>query len=75
MPLVHASACTGCGICEKAGPTEVTAIQVVPPELVKGRIGDHYQIGDGAGPGVEPAAPPEQPDGVPGLDYLNEGST
>ena len=75
VPLVHASACTGCGICEKACPTDVPAIQVVPPELVKGRMGDHYRIGDGSAE-FEAAPPQNVPDGeVPGLKYLNEERT
>ena len=74
VPLVHASACTGCGICEKACPTDVPAIQVVPPELVKGRMGAHYRIGNAGGPAaLQPAGSQPRPaDEVPGLKYLNE---
>ena len=78
VPLVHSNACTGCGICEKACPTQEAAIRVLQPELVQGRIGDHYRLGwtidtpitrdftpGGEAPGaVEPAT---------GLDYLNQG--
>ncbi len=45
VPVVHSDACTGCGICEKACPTEMAAIRVVQPELVLGKIGEHYRLG------------------------------
>ena len=45
VPLVHSSDCTGCGICEKACPTQKAAIRVVQPELVQGQIGEHYHLG------------------------------
>ena len=78
VPLVHSDACTGCGICEQACPTQEAAIRVLQPDLVQGRIGDHYRLGwtidspitqefkagvDGTGAAV-PAT---------GMDYLNEG--
>jgi ferredoxin-type protein NapG len=78
VPVVHSDHCTGCGICEKACPTEEAAIRVLPPELVQGKIGEHYRLGwkvdspitqefrpSGEGAGA--------PSAVPGLDYLNEG--
>jgi ferredoxin-type protein NapG len=79
VPLVHSSDCTGCGICEKACPTQKAAIRVVQPELVQGQIGDHYRLGwtvdtpitqefKARGEGSRSAAP------ATGLDYLNEGS-
>ena len=41
-PVVHADACTGCGLCEKACVTEKAAIFVLPEEVALGRAGDYY---------------------------------
>jgi ferredoxin-type protein NapG len=78
VPVVHSEACTGCGLCEKACPTQEAAIRVLQPELVQGRIGDHYRLGwtldtpitrefTPAAGAAESAAP------ATGLDYLNAG--
>ncbi len=79
VPLVHSDACTGCGICEQACPTQKAAIRVLQPDLVQGQIGDHYRLGwtidspitqefkSGAG-STGSGAP------ATGIDYLNEGS-
>jgi len=79
IPLVHSDACTGCGICEKACPTQKAAIRVLQPDLVQGQIGDHYRLGwtiDSpitqefkAGVDATGTSAP-----ATGLDYLNEGS-
>ena len=79
VPLVHSDACTGCGICEKACPTQKAAIRVLQPDLVQGQIGDHYRLGwtidspitQEFKAGVN-AAGTSAP--ATGLDYLNEGS-
>ena len=78
VPLVHSDACTGCGICEKACPTQKAAIRVLQPDLVQGQIGDHYRLGwtiDSpitqdfeAGSGTTADSAP-----ATGLDYLNQG--
>jgi len=79
VPLVHSDACTGCGICEKACPTQKAAIRVLQPELVQGQIGDHYRLGwtidspitqefKAGGDAAGASAP------ATGMDYLNEGS-
>jgi ferredoxin-type protein NapG len=84
VPLVHSDACTGCGICEQACPTEVSAIRILPPQLVQGRIGEHYRLGwtsqteitQEFQPQAQPAAaaPGGEPSAKPGgLDYLNSG--
>jgi ferredoxin-type protein NapG len=41
-PIVHADACTGCGMCERACVTEKPAIFVLPRETVTGKAGDYY---------------------------------
>jgi ferredoxin-type protein NapG len=82
VPIVHSDHCTGCGICEKACPTDEAAIRVLPPKLVQGKIGEHYRLGwtidtpvtqeftPDTGSGAKPDIRP--PAGA--LDYLNEGA-
>jgi ferredoxin-type protein NapG len=41
-PIVHADACTGCGLCERACVTEKPAIFVLPRETAMGKAGDYY---------------------------------
>ena len=41
-PVVHADACTGCGMCEHACVTEKPAIFVLPREIAMGKVGSHY---------------------------------
>ena len=78
VPVVHSDACTGCGICEKACPTQQAAIRVLQADLVQGMIGDHYRLGwtidtpitgdfNAGGATVGSDTP------ASGLDYLNEG--
>lgn len=45
VPTVHSDKCTGCGKCERACVLEKAAIRVLPPQLAKGRIGEHYRLG------------------------------
>ncbi|MCA9545341.1 MAG: ferredoxin-type protein NapG [Myxococcales bacterium] len=80
-PVVNPDACTGCGQCERACPTDVASIQVFPTALVAGRLGAHYRLGwthDAPvteafeqGPQPAPAAPAGE--AAPGVDYLNGG--
>jgi ferredoxin-type protein NapG len=77
VPIVHGNHCTGCGICEKACPTDEAAIRVLPPALVQGKIGEHYRLGWTIDTPVtqefKPAAGSESQTVQPGgLDYLNE---
>ena len=77
IPIVHSNACTGCGICEKACPTDEAAIKVVHPKLVKGAIGKHYRLGweydSTITQDFKPAAKDVKPVEPTGLDYLNTG--
>jgi ferredoxin-type protein NapG len=45
IPVVHSSACTGCGKCEKACILDEAAIKVFPMALAKGALGQHYRLG------------------------------
>ena len=79
VPIVHGDACTGCGICEKACPTEEAAIRVVQPDLVRGRMGDHYRLGWKSESGITQDFKPDRRGAAEGeaepagLDYLNDG--
>ena len=84
VPLVHSDACTGCGQCEKACPTEEPVIRVVEAKLVQGKIGEHYRLGwkrqDAITQEYHPAPStveqPKQkvaPKTAPGMDVLNQG--
>lgn len=81
VPVVSSDACTGCGLCEKACPTEIAAIRVLRHTLVQGRIGPHYRLGwkdaESAAPDEATAVAPgpgTATPGVPGVDYLNRAT-
>jgi len=41
-PIVNSDICTGCGLCERACVTKEAAINILPREVVLGKVGDHY---------------------------------
>jgi len=45
IPTVHSDHCTGCGKCERACVLEEAAIKVLPLNLAKGELGQHYRWG------------------------------
>ncbi len=45
IPVVSSDACTGCGSCERACPTEVASIKVLPRDVAKGRPASSYRFG------------------------------
>ncbi len=45
LPSVDPDFCTGCGLCEKACVTKKAAIRVLPLDLVRGEVGEHYVKG------------------------------
>ncbi len=82
VPLVHSDACTGCGLCEEACPTDEAAIRIIDPKLVQGKIGEHYRLGWRIDSDVSQDFRPVPRKGLkarkknapaPGQDYLNEG--
>ena len=77
VPLVHSEACTGCGICEKACPTDEPAIRVLPAKLVQGKIGRHYRLGWTIDTPITQQFKPADKDAAKkatatGIDYLND---
>jgi len=44
-PVVDPDYCTGCAMCEKACPTAVASIRVLPLAISSGDIGAHYIVG------------------------------
>lgn len=61
IPTVHSSACTGCGMCEKACVLDEAAIKVLPLSLARGKLGQHYRLGweekEKAGHALVPESP------------------
>ena len=41
-PIVNSDICTGCGLCERACVTKEAAINILPRDVVLGKVGDHY---------------------------------
>ncbi len=45
LPVVDSDECTGCGMCEHSCILEEAAIRVLPRDLAKGKLGEHYRFG------------------------------
>jgi len=45
LPVVDSSYCTGCGKCESACIIQEAAIKVLPLDVAKGELGEHYRFG------------------------------
>ena len=45
IPVVHSDSCTGCGKCEEVCITDVAAIKILPLDLARGELGEHYRLG------------------------------
>jgi ferredoxin-type protein NapG len=45
LPVVNSENCTGCGKCEHACILEEAAIKVLPRDVAKGKLGEHYRFG------------------------------
>lgn len=67
LPVVDSDHCTGCGMCEHACILEEAAIRVLPRDLAKGKLGEHYRFGwkEEARISRDFTAPEQAPD-VPG---------
>ncbi len=79
VPVVSSSACTGCGLCERACILEEAAIKVMPLRLAKGQLGEHYRLGwEQQGKRGKPLVTPDTehkfnlPEGVE-YDYYGKG--
>jgi ferredoxin-type protein NapG len=76
-PVVHSEHCTGCGMCERACITEKASIFVLPRDLARGEVGEHYLRGWELDDEKRIREMPEEPRTVTprsrknALDYLN----
>ncbi len=44
-PVVDPDYCTGCGMCERACPTKIASIHILPLLISTGDVGEHYVVG------------------------------
>lgn len=42
IPVVNSESCTGCGLCEHVCVTEKASITIIPNEVIKGKLSNHY---------------------------------
>ena len=77
VPTIDPDHCTGCGMCTKSCPTEVSAINILERKSFLGRIGEHYRLSWKTNQPHHPhipakdATPQTAPVAPAGLDYLN----
>ena len=77
VPTIEPDHCTGCGMCTKSCPTEVSAINILERKSFLGRIGEHYRLSWKTNQPHHPhipakdAAPQTAPVAPAGLDYHN----
>jgi ferredoxin-type protein NapG len=77
LPVVNSDHCTGCGKCENACILEEAAIKVLPRDLAKGQLGEHYRFGWKEEARVSrdftaPESAPDLPEWDKGLEKLLE---
>lgn len=75
VPTIDPHHCTGCGLCTWSCPTQKSAINILRPDSVLGKIGDHYRLGwlDEQPHNPTPPSQPQKPEKTTpgGLNFLN----
>ncbi len=75
IPKINGDICTGCGICEHVCITEKPSIRILPENIIKGKVDNHYIKGwdksDEKRIGSEGFDTENSGKDVPAEDYLN----